>query len=109
MFAKWSILQSAFISLLAGVCEEALFRGAIQGSLAERVGMGLALALTSLLFGAAHLVTWTYGIMAALIAAYLGLLWIWTNNLLAPMVAHGVYDFVALVYFLKVRSPAKDS
>ena len=41
-------------------------------------------------------------IIAALIGAYLGLLWIWTGNLLTPMVTHAVYDFVALVYFLRV-------
>jgi uncharacterized protein len=52
-------------------------------------------------FGAAHLLTWTYAIIAAFIGAYLGLLWIWTGNLMTPMITHAVYDFVALVYFLR--------
>jgi membrane protease YdiL (CAAX protease family) len=102
LMGNWSIWQLAIISICAGVSEEALFRGGIQGGLAERIGVGPALALASLAFGFVHLITWTYAIIATFIGAYLGLLWIWTGNLFAPMVNHAVYDFLALVYFLKV-------
>ena len=102
LFGNWSVLQLLVISLIAGISEEAFFRGAIQGSLADRVNVILALVLASALFGAAHLITWTYAIIAAFIGAYLGLLWIWTGNLLTPMITHAVYDFAALVYFLRV-------
>jgi len=33
---------------------------------------------------------------------FLGLLWIWTGNLLTPIITHAVYDLAALVYFLRV-------
>ena len=102
LFGKWSILQLMAISIIAGISEEALFRGAIQGSLIDRVGLIMALVLASSLFGASHLITWTYAIIAAFIGFYLGLLWIWTGNLLTPMITHAVYDFAALVYFLRV-------
>jgi membrane protease YdiL (CAAX protease family) len=102
LFGKWSILQLLIISLIAGISEEAFFRGAIQGSLVARVGVIPALVLASAAFGVCHLLTWTYAIIAALIGLYLGLLWIWTGNLLTPMITHAVYDFVALVYFLRV-------
>jgi membrane protease YdiL (CAAX protease family) len=102
LFGNWTILQLIIISSLAGISEEALFRGAIQGSLADHVGLGVALIMASLLFGAFHLITWTYAIIAAFIGAYLGLLWIWTGNLLAPIVTHAVYDIAALVYFFNV-------
>jgi hypothetical protein len=102
LFGNWSILQLFVISLIAGISEEAFFRGAIQGSLGDRVGVYIALVMASLLFGAFHLITWTYAIIAAFIGAYLGMLWIWTGSLLTPMVTHGVYDFAALVYFLRV-------
>ena len=84
------------IPVIAGISEEAFFRGAIQGSLADRVGVILALILASVLFGAVHL---TYSAIAALIGAYLGLPWNWTGNLLTPMITHAAYHFVALVYF----------
>ena len=102
LFGRWSLLQLLAISLIAGVSEEAFFRGAVQGSLSERVGVILALVLASGLFGACHLLTWTYAVIAAVIGAYLGLLWVWTGNLLTPMVTHAVYDLAALVYFLRV-------
>jgi uncharacterized protein len=102
LLGRWSILQLLVISLVAGISEEAFFRGAIQGSLADRIGVMMALVLASVLFGAAHLITWTYAIIAAFKGAYLGLLWIWTGNLLTPIVTHAVYDFAALVYFLRV-------
>jgi len=101
-FGTWSVLQLLVLSICAGVSEEAFFRGAIQGSLAERIGKVLALSLASLAFGAAHLLTWTYAIIAAFIGVYLGLLWIWAGNLAAPMVTHALYDFLALVYFFKL-------
>jgi CAAX protease family protein len=100
LLGKWSLLQLLVISVIAGISEEAFFRGAIQGSLADRVGVIPALVLASLAFGACHLLSWTYGIIAALIGVYLGLVWIWTGNLLAPMITHALYDFAALGYFL---------
>jgi len=38
----------------------------------------------------------------------LGLLWSFTGNLLTPIVTHAVYDFAALIYFLRVRSGHSD-
>jgi uncharacterized protein len=102
LFGKWSLLELALISLVAGFSEEALFRGAIQGSLAGSVGLVASLVLASVAFGASHLITWTYAIIATAIGAYLGWLWIWSGNLLTPMVTHAVYDFAALLYFLRV-------
>jgi membrane protease YdiL (CAAX protease family) len=102
LFGKWTILQLFTISLIAGISEEALFRGAIQGSLADRMGIVVALILASGLFGVCHLLTWTYATIAFLIGVYLGWLWISTGNLLTPMITHAAYDFLALVYFLRI-------
>jgi membrane protease YdiL (CAAX protease family) len=81
---------------LAGLGEELLFRGVIQAGLAERMPVWLALAAASLLFGAGHWVSASYAALAALIGAYLGGVLLVTGNLLAPIVAHAVYDVVAL-------------
>ena len=72
LFGNWSVLQLLVISIIAGISEEAFFRGAIQGSLADRVNVILAVVLASALFGAFHLITWTYAIIAAFIGAYSG-------------------------------------
>ena len=91
--------QLAVISLLAGVCDqEVFFRSVFQGGLATHIGAIPAL-VASVIFGFFHLVTKTYAVIATLIGAYLGVLWLAAGNLLAPITTHAVYDFVALVYF----------
>lgn len=103
VLGQWSVTQLLVVSLIAGVAEESLFRAVLQGGLAQYLTPGGGLAVASVLFGLGHAVTRTYAVIAALIGLYLGLLWLWTGNLLAPVVAHAVYDFAALVYFLKRR------
>jgi membrane protease YdiL (CAAX protease family) len=106
LFGNWSVLLFALISLVAGICEEALFRGAIQNILAGFVGKLAGLALASVLFGCAHFLSRTYFVITTVIGAYLGLLWIWTGNLFTPVATHALYDFVALVYFLRFHRAA---
>ena len=77
----------------------------IQGGLTSAVGLEAALVLASVLFGVCHFVNWAYAITATLIGLYLGALWLFTGNVLAPAVTHAVYDFAALVYFLRICRP----
>lgn len=103
LFTNWRVWQFAAISLAAGVCEEVLFRGAIQTGLTARVGTWASIVITALLFGACHLVSWTYGIIAAIIGIYIGILFATADNLLVPITTHALYDFLALIYFFKVH------
>ena len=103
VFGEWSLAQLAVISLLAGICEEALFRGALQGGLTRLVGTLPALLIASLAFGFAHPISKEYILSAGLIGLFLGALFIQTNNLLAPIIAHALYDFCALTWFLRYR------
>ena len=100
LFAGISLGQIAAIALVAGTCEELLFRGTIQTALAGWLGLAAAVVLTNVLFGLIHFVTPLYAVWAAIIGAFFsGLWWYFDRNLLTPIVAHAVYDFVALVYF----------
>jgi uncharacterized protein len=86
----WHIL---LISLLAGLGEELLFRGVLQPI--------IGLPLASLVFGAVHVGGRGfvgYGVWAACIGALFGWLMVVTGGLLAPIVAHAVYDALALAY-----------
>lgn len=110
LFAGCGILDLAIISLLAGLGEEMLFRPIVQQSLAELIGgpwMGLVGA--AVLFALAHWITTTYAVIAGLIGLYLGWLWMVTGNLLVPIVTHAVYDFVVLVYLVKIRGPRQQT
>lgn len=103
VFGSWSIPQLAIISILAGICEEALFRGLIQSWLTPLVGPWVAIAIASVAFGFAHPINRAYIIAATVTGIYLGLLFWMTGDLLAPIVAHAVYDFLALIYFLRLH------
>jgi hypothetical protein len=103
----WNRGQLIAIALLAGVGEEALFRGAIQGGLESIWGTMPALLLASFAFGLGHAVTRAYAVLAALMGVYLGALWVVTGNLLVPIVTHAVYDGVALVWYLRRAPPER--
>jgi len=104
LFRSASTAELAVISLLAGLGEELLFRGVIQAALADRLGAAAGLVIASAIFGLAHAVSTTYAVLAALIGLYLGWLWLATGNLLVPITAHAVYDFLALVLLTRRRS-----
>ncbi|MBX7169103.1 MAG: CPBP family intramembrane metalloprotease [Pirellulales bacterium] len=100
VFHDWSPWEVASLALVAGVGEEMLFRGVIQAATAGWLGSLAGLAVASVLFGLPHAITFTYAVAATLLGAYLGWLFLSTGNLLAPIVAHAVYDFVALEYLI---------
>jgi membrane protease YdiL (CAAX protease family) len=108
LFRRANLGQLAMISLLAGLGEEMLFRGLLQAGLSQWIGglpgMLTGLAVASLLFGLCHAVRPVYAVFAILIGFYFGLLFLWTGNLVAPIITHGLYDFVALTY-LRLRNP----
>lgn len=103
LFRGCTPLELALISLAAGVGEEALFRGAIQAGVGELATPVVGLVAAAVLFGAVHLITRTYALLAGLIGMYLGMLLILFDNLLIPMIVHATYDFVALSYWLASR------
>jgi hypothetical protein len=103
-FSSCTLFQLALISLLAGIGEEMLFRGVIQETLSEWINPVMGIALASLLFGLMHPITPFYIILAALMGAFLGWLFVTTGNLLPAIITHGLYDFLALTYLTRVGS-----
>ena len=109
LFRPCRVWQLAVISLLAGVGEEMFFRGVLQDAavqgvsslLGQEVGVWVAVGAVSALFGLLHWISPLYALLAGLIGAYLGWWRIQSGNLLGPIVAHALYDFVALVYLTK--------
>lgn len=102
LFRNCTVMDLLLISLLAGIGEEALFRGVLQPLLAGPIGTIPALILVALLFGAVHPVSFAYVVFAAGIGLYLGAIQIWSDNLFVPAAVHGLYDFAALVYLLRI-------
>ncbi len=107
LFAGTKVWQMAFIALAAGIGEEIFFRSFLQSAMTDLTGIWwLGLLIASVVFGVCHWVTPTYAVVATAIGLYLGLLFILTNSLIAPVVAHALYDFIALFYLLRLKSVA---
>jgi membrane protease YdiL (CAAX protease family) len=77
--------------LLAPVAEEVLFRGILYPAIKQMGRPRLALWGTSLLFAAVHMNVVTF-VPLAVLALVLTVLYERTNNLLAPITAHVLFN-----------------
>jgi membrane protease YdiL (CAAX protease family) len=107
LFRACGPMEIAVIALLAGLGEEMLFRPIVQGEIARWIGLPygsiVGLLIAAILFGLLHKMTITYAILAGLIGLYLGIIWLLSGNLLVPITAHAIYDFLAIVILLKAK------
>jgi uncharacterized protein len=99
-----SSLEMVVLSFTAGIGEELLFRGWLQRLLIGpsdgewvvlRSAFGVVVA--GLLFGLAHPLSRTYVVLASIMGMMLGGLYVLTENLLAPILAHAIYDAIVLI------------
>ena len=107
-FAQAKLVDLAIVSALAGIAEEALFRGVLQAALAGALGTVPGVMLAAALFGLAHLITPTYAVVAAAVGVLLGSLLVITGDLAAPIVAHTLYDFLALAWLVRTTGPVPE-
>jgi uncharacterized protein len=88
-------------SIVAGVTEEAAFRGYMQGPIERRYGLAVAILVNGTLFGLLHFPThpnevlWMLPYYIAVSAVYGGLTWA-ANSILPALVLHMVGDVVVL-------------
>ena len=101
LFPRANLMELAVISALAGVTEELLFRGVVQTYLISWTMPILGLAIASLVFGAFHAMSRLYFVLTTAVGVYLGALLLWCQDLTVPIVAHGLYDFLALAYLTR--------
>jgi membrane protease YdiL (CAAX protease family) len=99
-----TLVDLMFLAIMAGVCEELLFRTVVQQYFENLTEPIWGLLLASVVFGFLHCVSWMYALLTFVAGVYLGLVW-WAieKNSLPVMVTHAVYDWVAFVYLIKRR------
>ena len=93
-YANASPIQILLGGLTAACGEEIFFRGFVQ--------QAFGLAAASLLFMLAHFgkkEIRTVSLWSIFQGLYLGLFFVWSKNLLVPMVAHGLFDIGGMIYF----------
>ncbi|MCB9760778.1 MAG: CPBP family intramembrane metalloprotease [Alphaproteobacteria bacterium] len=83
------------ISALAGLGEEALFRGLLHTALADQ-GAAVAVGVGAAAFGLFHPISVSYVLYTGAIGLVLGALAWGTGELLPAMLAHATFDAVAL-------------
>jgi membrane protease YdiL (CAAX protease family) len=88
-----------FSALVAGGIKEELQRAFILDRFRRYLGgAGVGLILWSIAFGAGHYVQSIQGMVVAGIYGFIfGLIYLVSGNLIAPVVAHGAYDTLALL------------
>ena len=91
-----SIPAIVFISLCAGVGEEALFRGGLQTLLADHIPISAATALAALLFALIHFAKPLNSALIFAIGCLFGAIYWQTGSLLIVITGHAVYDVYAL-------------
>ena len=107
MLAGCTWAEIGLVCVVAGIGEEMLFRGVVQGALAKSLGPATGVVIGSILFGLCHPISRTYVVLAGLLGGFLGILWLLSGNLLAPIVAHGVYDFAVLSILFRAHSASE--
>lgn len=88
-------------ALLAGGIKEELQRAFILNRFRSYLGgSAVGLVLWSIAFGAGHYIQGAQGIVIAAIYGFLfGIAYILSGSLIAPMIAHGLYDSLALLAY----------
>jgi membrane protease YdiL (CAAX protease family)/ABC-type Na+ efflux pump permease subunit len=89
------ILTPLIVSVLAGTCEELLFRGPILIAFARRAPAWAALAISGFLFAAAHM--YLHGMLPiTLMGMVLGWIVLRTGSIVPAVLLHFTYDAVKL-------------
>ena len=90
-----------FSALIAGGIKEELQRAFILTRFRACVGgAGLGLVLWSIGFGAGHYVQGVQGVViAAIYGLIFGIVYLLSGSLIAPIIAHGAYDTIALLAY----------
>lgn len=92
------------LAVTSSVAEELFFRGFLQQVLTERLFEGnlwAGLLLASLAFGLMHIgpnwkTFWPWTVMALVMGVVLGAAYLYTGNVLAPIIAHFTINFLNL-------------
>lgn len=99
VFKNLKLIDIVLLSLVAGFCEELFFRGLLL----PRLGI----ILSSIAFGMLHLPGfkyWLYVLWATLSGALLGWLFLLTQSLWSPIIAHATNNLIGMIMLKKLKS-----
>ena len=110
--SSWDLICNILIfAVLAGICEEFFFQGALQPLLTNwSKNPHIGILLTALIFSALHFQFYGF-IPRFLLGIYLGYLFYWSKSLWLPILAHVLHNALSLLvdYTLQGRGIDTDS
>ncbi len=98
------IALAVLVGIVVPVGEEVFFRGLAFGALRRSLGRHLAVALSALFFAAAHVHAIEL-LPIALLGAILAYTYEFTGSLVPGMIAHGINNVAALLFFVQSPPP----
>ncbi|MBY0588964.1 CPBP family intramembrane metalloprotease [bacterium] len=106
----WGPVKVCLVAVLvAPILEEILFRSVFLLGIASVLGKGWGVAISSLLFGLAHLQTWPDPIPLVFMGGILAIAFLRTGTLWVPILAHAMFNGVMLTLFLLDPTPVPPS
>ena len=97
ILGKSFITEIVVVGLLAPICEEFVFRGAVLGRLRKySVKLPLALIIQALLFALVHM-NIVQGAATFVLGVLLGVLVVWSKTIWAPIVTHITYNSISVI------------
>ena len=90
------VLDFFSVAMVAGICEEIMFRGVLFTALAQRMSIWPAAIISGIVFGLAHADLWSLAALAT-VGIGLALLYSRTRSLWPNMVAHTTFNAFSLV------------
>lgn len=104
MIFEYKVAAFIMVVILAPILEELIFRGLIlRGMLNAKISPWVAIIISSLLFGIAHLNPWQF-LGAGMIGLALGFIYWRTQSLWLVIFLHALNNFIAFVITLKTES-----
>ncbi len=105
----WQLGLFVFSALIAGGIKEELQRAFVLTRFHEHLGGAkLGLVLWSFAFGAGHYVQGLEGIIIAGVLGFIfGAVYLLRGSILAPMVAHGIYNTASLLGYWVIAHPSR--
>lgn len=100
--------DALILGICSGIAEELFFRGTLQSGLLNSCGFAGSIIVTNLLFSVIHFGSASrhfFGLVVLYFAVGLYLSWVLqvSGSLLAPIITHATYNFLAISYLLRQR------
>lgn len=96
-YNSWAVAYLAVMLLSAAVAEEIFFRGFLFTAFRQRLGLTIAMALQSVLFGLMHFYGPAATIHVILCGMICGCMYVWRQTILSPIIIHIGVNTVSLI------------